>query len=148
MPIASVCWLVAMVVFVAAEAATVSLVALWFVGGALAALILSLLGAGVAAQFIVFAVVSAVLLALFRPLLRKYIAVKKTSTNADRLVWQQAVVTRRIGGGIDAGEVKVAGVLWTALADMPVEPGDHVEILRVEGAKLCVAPSAAACARE
>ena len=53
MPIASVCWLVAMVVFVAAEAATVSLVALWFVGGALAALILSLLGAGVAAQFIV-----------------------------------------------------------------------------------------------
>ncbi len=148
MPIASVCWLVAMVVFVAAEAATVSLVALWFVGGALAALILSLLGAGVAAQFIVFAVVSAVLLALFRPLLRKYIAVKKTSTNADRLVGQQAVVTRRIGGGIDAGEVKVAGVLWTALADTPVEPGAHVEILRVEGAKVYVDPVPVACARE
>ena len=48
MPIASVCWLIAMIVFVAAEAATVSLVALWFVGGSLAALVASLLGASVA----------------------------------------------------------------------------------------------------
>ena len=144
MPIASVCWLIAMVVFVAAEAATVSLVALWFVGGALAAMIASLLGAGVLVQVVLFTLVSSLLLAAFRPVLRKYIAVKKTSTNADRLVGQQAVVTQPIGGGIDAGEV--AGVLWTALADTPIAAGAHVKILRVEGAKVYVESVMAACA--
>ena len=148
MPIASVCWLIAMVVFVAAEAATVSLVALWFVGGALAAMIASLLGAGVLVQVVLFTLVSALLLAAFRPVLRKYIAVKKTSTNADRLVGQQAVVTQPIGGGIDAGEIKVAGVLWTALADTPIAAGTHVKILRVEGAKVYVESVMAACAAE
>ena len=147
MPIASVCWLIAMIVFVAAEASTVSLVALWFVGGALAAMIVSLLGGGTAAQFIVFAAVSAVLLALFRPALRKYFAVKKTSTNADRLVGQEAVVTQAIGGGIDAGEVKLSGVLWTALADTPIAAGAYVRVLRVEGAKVYVEPVPVACTK-
>lgn len=148
MPISSVCWLIAMIAFVAAEAATVSLVALWFVGGALAALIASLLGVGVMAQLVIFTLISAVLLALFRPLLRKRLAVKKTSTNADRLVGQEAVVTEPIGGGIDAGEVRVSGVLWTALAEHPIEAGAHVKILRVEGAKVYVAPAPVACAAE
>lgn len=148
MPIVSVCWLIAIVAFIAVEAATVSLVALWFIGGALAALLAALLGADVMAQVIIFTLVSAVLLALFRPLLRRRLAVKKTSTNADRLVGQEAVVTQPIGGGIDAGEVRVSGVLWTALADGPVDVGAHVKILRVEGAKVYVAPVPAACAAE
>ena len=143
MPIASVCWLIAMIVFVAAEAATVSLVALWFVGGSLA----SLLGASVAVQVVLFTIVSAALLALFRPALRKYIAVKKTSTNADRLVGQEAVVTQAIGGGIDAGEVKLSGVLWTALADTPIAAGAYVRVLRVEGAKVYVEPVPVACTK-
>ncbi len=144
MPIAPICWLIAMFVFVAAEAATVSLVAIWFVGGALAGLIVSMLGASVIAQIVIFTLVSAVLLALFRPLLRKYIAVRKTSTNADRLVGQTAVVTQPIGGGIEAGEVKLSGVLWTAVAEEPVEAGAQVTVLRVDGAKLRVAPACAA----
>ena len=147
MPIASVCWLIAMIVFVAAEAATVSLVALWFVGGSLAALVASLLGASVAVQVVLCTIVSAALLALFRPALRKYIAVKKTSTNADRLVGQEAVVTQAIGGGIDAGEVKLSGVLWTALADTPIAAGAYVRVLRVEGAKVYVEPVPVACTK-
>lgn len=148
MPIACVCWLIAIGAFIAIEAATVSLVSLWFVGGALAALIAALLGADVMAQVVLFTLVSAVLLALFRPLLRRRIAVKKTSTNADRLVGQQAVVTQPIGGGIDAGEVRLSGVLWTALAAGPIDAGAHVKILRIEGAKVYVEPVPAACAAE
>lgn len=145
MPIAPILWLLAMLVFIVIEAATVNLVALWFVGGALAAMLLALLDVGAAVQLLAFAVVSALLLALFRPLLRKHLAVKKTSTNADRLVGQTAVVTQRIGGGLDAGEVKIAGVLWTALSDAPVEPGQHVTVLRIESTKLCVAPVTSGC---
>ena len=38
-------WLIAIVVFIAAEAATVALVSVWFIGGAVCALIAAILGA-------------------------------------------------------------------------------------------------------
>lgn len=140
MYVASICWLVVMIVCLVLEGATESLVALWFAGGALAALIESLFGASVILQIVMFVFVSAILLLVLRPVLRKKVAVKKTRTNADRLVGQQAVVTQSIAGGIDAGEVKVSGVLWTALCEAPVAAGAHVRIERVAGAKLYVAP--------
>lgn len=140
MYVASICWLIAIVMFLVIEGATESLVALWFAGGSLAALIESLLDASVILQIVTFVFVSAILLLCLRPLLRKRIVVKKTRTNADRLIGQQAVVTQTIGGGIDTGEVRVSGVLWTAVCDTPVEAGAHVRIERVAGAKLYVAP--------
>ena len=39
-------WLIAIVVFIVAEAATVALVSVWFIGGAVCALIAAILGAG------------------------------------------------------------------------------------------------------
>lgn len=56
-------WLIAIVVFIAAEAATVALVSVWFIGGAVCALAAAILGAGLAVQLAVFLAVSAVLLA-------------------------------------------------------------------------------------
>ena len=57
-------WVAAMVLFAIVEAATVSLVSVWFVGGSLAALIVELLGGSMLVQILVFLAVSAVLLAL------------------------------------------------------------------------------------
>ena len=39
-------WLIAIVVFIVAEAATVALVSVWFIGGAVCALVAAILGAG------------------------------------------------------------------------------------------------------
>ena len=47
-------WLIAIVVFIAAEAATVALVSVWFIGGAVCALAAAILGAGLAVQLAVF----------------------------------------------------------------------------------------------
>ena len=55
-------WLIAIVVFIAAEAATVALVSVWFIGGAVCALVAAILGAGLGVQLAVFLVVSAALL--------------------------------------------------------------------------------------
>ena len=55
-------WLIAIVVFIAAEAATVALVSVWFIGGAVCALIAAALGAGFAVQMVIFVAVSAILL--------------------------------------------------------------------------------------
>ena len=64
-------WLIAIVVFIAAEAATVALVSVWFIGGAVCALAAAILGAGLAVQLAVFLAVSAVLLSFVCPIARK-----------------------------------------------------------------------------
>lgn len=56
-------WLGLLLLFGVLEAATVALVSLWFMAGALAALLAALCGAGLPVQVGVFLVVSAVLLA-------------------------------------------------------------------------------------
>ena len=61
-------WLGAAVVFGLIEAATAALVSVWFVGGAVAALLVSLLGGALWLQILLFLAVSAVILALTRPL--------------------------------------------------------------------------------
>ena len=86
-------WVAAMVVFGIAEAATVNLVSVWFVAGSLAALIVQLLGGSPLLQIAAFLVVSAVLLALLRPFARKFVSPKRTATNADRVLGQEAYVT-------------------------------------------------------
>ena len=130
-------WLIAIVVFIAAEAATVALVSVWFIGGALAA---AILGAGLAVQLAVFLAVSAVLLAFVCPIARKKWMKKPERMNADRLAGQTATVTETIDACADTGAVRVSGVLWTAkcATGERIEKGRHVTIERVEGAKLYV----------
>jgi membrane protein implicated in regulation of membrane protease activity len=61
-------WLGVAVVLAIIEGMTVGLVCIWFAVGALAALVCAILGAGLAVQLAVFAAVSALALALTRPL--------------------------------------------------------------------------------
>ena len=67
-------WLGAMVVFGVVEALTAGLVSIWFVAGSAAARIGALLGAGMGVQVALFLAVSALALAVTRPLLRKITA--------------------------------------------------------------------------
>ena len=140
-------WLIAIVVFIVAEAATVTLVSVWFIGGAVCALIAAILGAGLGVQLAVFLVVSAALLAFACPAARKKWAKKPERMNADRLVGETAMVTEPIDACADTGAVKINGVLWTAKCTTGerVEAGRHVTIERVEGAKLYVKPAEMPC---
>lgn len=58
-------WLIALIFFIVIEAATISLVSIWFMIGAMVALILDLTGASIAVQVIVFFVVSTISLLFF-----------------------------------------------------------------------------------
>ena len=133
-------WLSLIVAFIAVEAATVNLMSIWFIGGSVAGLVCAILGAPTLLQFAVFILVSALLLALLRPLLKKYLRVKPSRTNADRLLGQEALVTEDIDNVSSTGAVYVDGKTWTARsADGSVIPaGTVVEILRMEGVKLFV----------
>ena len=136
-------WLGLIVAFIAVEAATVNLVSIWFIGGAVAGLVCAILDVSALLQWTVFSAVSAGLLALLRPVLKKYLRVKPTKTNADRLVGQEALVTEEIDNLRETGAIRINGVLWTAKSadDTQIPIGTRVVIERIEGAKVYVKPA-------
>lgn len=137
----SIGWMIAFLVFLGIEAATVALASIWFAGGALAALAASALGMGIRAQLVVFVAVSFILLLLVRPLAAKYVNQRKTRTNVDDLVGKKAVVKERIDNVAGTGSAFLGGSTWLARAEMEgqtFEPGTVVEVVEVSGVKLMV----------
>ena len=132
-------WIIAIVAFISIEAATIQLVSIWFMGGALAGMIAAMCGLGFVWQFGLFVAVSALLLAIF---LRKKLTPKHTRTNADRLIGREALVTEPIDDLRATGAVRVDGVLWTARSETGANIPENavVTITRIEGAKLFVRP--------
>jgi membrane protein implicated in regulation of membrane protease activity len=144
--VASIVWLVLIVVFLFAEAATVGIVSVWFAAGSLVALILSLFKLPVGLQITAFILVSGLLLWQTRPIIQKYLIKRKVATNADRVIGMTAVVTETIDNLNGLGEIHVDGKRWTArsLDDEIIEKGGHVDILSIEGVKVIVRPAAKA----
>jgi len=128
-------------VFGIAEAATAGLVSIWFVGGAAAALIAAVFGGPLWLQFVLFLVISIVLLAVTRPLARRMLDKTITPTNADRVLHRTARVTETVDNERPSGAVYIDGKTWTARSeDGTVLAKDKlVEVVRMEGVKLYVA---------
>lgn len=138
----TIIWLIAAVVFALLEAATFQLVTIWFAIGSIVGMITSALHGPVWLQFVLFCAVSLVVLIFVRPIARKYLSPEKTATNADRVIGMIGVVTQTINPLRGTGMVSVGGNVWTArtTADQVIPKETQVEILRIEGVKLIVAP--------
>ena len=91
-----VAWLIALVLFVIAEAVTYALVSIWFAAGALFALISAAFNAPIWLQVVIFLAISAVALAATRPMVRKFQGKKKEHTNADKVFEMTGIVTEKI----------------------------------------------------
>lgn len=139
MNIWAIVWLVLMIVFIAMEAMTVQLVSTWFAVGSLAAMIVSLLGAEVWLQLVVFFTISIVLLILLFPMARKHLKPKLVATNADALVNKVCTVVEDIDP-IEGGRVKLGDVTWRACSESgeSILAGAQVKILKIQGAKVFV----------
>ena len=131
-------WIALAVGFLVLEACTVAMVSLWFAIGAAAALVLSLLGAAFWIQALVFLAVSGMLLALLRPMLRKY--VKITKTNVDSVLGMEGLVTEDIDNVAYRGQVKLGAMTWSARSSSgaPIAAGSRIKVDRVEGVKVFV----------
>ena len=136
----TIIWLVLIVLFLIAEASTVTLISLWFAAGSLVALIASLLGAPVWLQVVLFLAVSALLLASLRRLVRKHLRPRLTATNVDAVVGAQGYVTADIDNHKAAGSVKLGAMEWTARSATGEEipAGTLVKVERIEGVKVFV----------
>ena len=139
---AAILWLVLLIVFLAVEAATVTLVSLWFAAGALAALLVSFFGAAIWLQVLIFLAVSAVALAALRPVARKYIRPKITATNVDAVIGSTGLVTVAVDNVTASGQVKLGAMVWSARSTSgdPIPEGTLVRADRIEGVKVFVSP--------
>lgn len=151
MPIPSICWLVALVLLLVLEAATVGLVSIWFAAGALCALILSFFTGNIWIQFAAFLVVSFLCLLVVRPLARRFVEPHQVATNADRAIGAEGIVTQEINNLRAQGQVTVNGAPWTARSvedSLVIPAGTKVTVVRIEGVKVMVSPAPCATAQK
>lgn len=132
-------WLCVLIAAIVLEAVTVGLVSIWFVPGALTAMILAFLGVPTYLQLTVFFGLSILLLVFSRTIWKKYLARKPADkTNADALIGQTAIVTADIDNIHGTGEVKISGLYWSARSadGSPIPKDSLVEVLSIDGVKL------------
>ena len=133
-------WLITAVVLGIIESITVALVSIWMAIGAFAAAVFAFFGFSTAAQVLVFAAVSALMLILTAPLSKRFRQSKKVSTNADRLIGQEGVVLRRVDPIETKGQITVMGQIWSAEgADgTELDIGEKVIVKAIEGVHVIV----------
>ena len=133
-------WIAAIVIFSIIELNTFNMVTIWFVTGSVAALISSLFGIDLIYQLWIFTIVTIISLIVTKPIVKKKIAVKKTSTNADRIIGMKGIVTESITNDKFAGKVKVNGQEWSAISvdGTEIKEGKTVTVENIEGVKLIV----------
>ncbi|MBR5704787.1 MAG: helix-turn-helix domain-containing protein [Deltaproteobacteria bacterium] len=136
----TIVWIAAIIVFGIAEAATAGLVSIWFVVGAVAALITVELGGSLWMQLVLFLIVSIAALVATRPLARRMLDHAITPTNADRVLAHTARVVEAVDNERSRGAVYIDGKTWTARSeDGALIPKDAmVTVVRMEGVKLFV----------
>ena len=112
---------------------------------ALVAAVAAALGAGVALQLIIFAIVSVVTLLATRGMVTR--ALQRSPvvrSNVNSLVGRRGVVTVPITAATGRGQIRVGTEFWTARPYMDdardIEEGTSVEVLGVEGVTALVLP--------
>ncbi len=136
----AIIWLIVLVVCLVVEISTLGLASIWFAGGALLALIISLIGGPLWLQILVFLVTSIVLLVFTRPIATKYFNKNRTKTNVESVAGKQAIVTVTIDNLKGEGQIVTDGMEWTArsMDSSVIEEGTIVTIEKIEGVKAIV----------
>ncbi|WBC16841.1 NfeD family protein [Micromonospora sp. WMMA1998] len=139
----AVFWIVLGVVLAVAEIFTTTLFLIMFGVGAFAAAGAAALGAPVALQAVIFAVVSALSVAVARPVIRRNarsaLETGEQPFGVEAIEGSSAVVLEPVDA--DHGMVKIDGELWTARsydATRRYAPGERVQVIKVRGATALV----------
>ena len=134
-------WVILLIVCVIAEAATsISLVTIWFIPGAVVALILAAMNAPTMAQIAAFLILSLISLYITRVFARKrHNSRSLEKTNADALIGKTALLLEDCSSEKNSS-IKIGDIVWTAKS----ENGDAlakdtiVTIVKIEGNTLIV----------
>ena len=133
-------WAVFALIFIVIEAATMGLTTIWFAAGAVAAMIVALVGGNKMIQIGVFITVSLVLLIFTRKIFIEKLKTGQEKTNTEAVIGEKALVTEEIRPH-KAGTVLLAGKTWTAAckdSEAVIEKGREVKVVGIEGVKAIV----------
>jgi membrane protein implicated in regulation of membrane protease activity len=137
-------WLIWAIVAVALAVGEIFTPGLFFLGpialAALAAGVVGLAGLGAAVQLIVFIAGSIASVLFLRPIARRHLHMPPSlRTGTAALEGTKALVLQRVDA--NGGRVRIGGEEWSARAftdDAVYEPGQRVEVIKIEGATALV----------
>ncbi len=134
-------WLIAMIIFIIVELATMGITTIWFALGSLVALAIAVVSGPVWLQVIVFAAVSIITMLCFRKIVIGLFNQNRERTNAEGLIGRKGIVTEDISNVHAVGQVTVAGLEWTARSTddaVTFQKGEVAVIRGISGVKLLV----------
>ena len=123
------------------EIITVGLTSIWAAGGALAALILNILGLSLVWQVIAFFAVTFVLLIFTRPFAVRFINTQREKTNYEGIIGKTIRIAERVDNIRQTGMAVVNGQEWTVRAEDEqevLEPETLAKVVNISGVKLIV----------
>ena len=135
-------WMAVTVLLSVIEAVTANLVTVWFAVGAFGAVIAAAAGATASVQVAVFVLLSAVSLALTRPIMKKVTKKTGEATNADKAIGEICIVVEDIDNDRNKGAVSCDGKIWSArtVDGTAVKKDEKVKVIEIKGVKLIVEP--------
>ena len=116
---------------------TSALVSIWFVAGALVALVAAIFKLDFNIQLFLFFVVSIISLAIFRPLFANMMHGEVIEMGANRMIGKRYKLLEDIEP-LKAGSIKNQGVSWTAISENSIKAGALVEVISIDGSKVIV----------
>ncbi len=132
-------WVCLVVLALVVEVASEELISIWFIPGALVAVILDFCVVNLAWQVIVFFVISILGIVIGRRYLSSHKSDPTLKTNIDAIIGEKCLVIEKIDNFAGCGQVKVKGNVWSARGvsdDDEFAPGEILRIVAIEGVKL------------
>lgn len=137
----TIAWLVLLIILLIVEIITVGLTSIWAAGGALAALLLNILGLSLMWQVVAFFAVTFVLLIFTRPFAVRFINTQREKTNYEGIIGKTIRIAERVDNIRQTGMAIVNGQEWTVGAerdDLILEPEMLAKVVNISGVKLIV----------
>ncbi len=137
----TIAWLGLLILLLIIEIITVGLTSIWAAGGALAALILNILGLSLVWQIVAFFVVTFVLLIFTRPFAVRFINTQREKTNYEGIIGKTIRIAERVDNMRQTGMAVVNGQEWTVRAQEDqeiLEPETLAKVVNISGVKLIV----------
>ena len=137
----TIAWLALLIILLIIEIITVGLTSIWAAGGALAALILNILGIPLMGQVVVFFIVTFVLLYFTRPFAVRFINSQRVKTNYEGIIGKTIRIAETVDNISQTGMAVVNGQEWTVRAEKDediLEPDTLAKVVNISGVKLIV----------
>ena len=134
-------WLAVVVVAVIVEIETVQLVSVWFAASGLVTMILAAFDCSIEIQLYVFVILSVVLFALSRPIVKKINKSKSDNSTIESMIGEEVVVIKEIKVG-EVGEIKSRYDRYSAIAPSETQniPVETICVIKeIRGNKVIVA---------